>query len=90
MKFRHSGLRRFWERGDSSRINQAHAPRILRLLDMLDDAQTPQDMEQPGLWLHQLTGNRRGVWSIRVSANWRITFRFENGEAVDVDLEDYH
>ena len=47
-------------------------------------------MEQPGLWLHQLAGNRRGVWSIRVSGNWRITFRFEEGEALDVDLEDYH
>ena len=80
MKFRHSGLRRFWERGDASRLNQAHAPRIIRLLDMLDDARTPEDMEQPGLWLHQLTGNRRGVWSIRVSGNWRITFRFEAGK----------
>ena len=90
MRFRHSGLRRFWERGDASRLNQAHAPRIIRLLDMLDDARTPEDMEQPGLWLHQLTGNRRGTWSIRVSGNWRITFRFEDGEAVDVDLEDYH
>ena len=57
---------------------------------MLDDAWAPEDLEQPGLRLHQLTGNRRGVWSIRVSGNWRITFRFEDGEAVDVDLEDYH
>ena len=47
-------------------------------------------MKQPGLWLHQLTGNRRGVRSIRVSGNWQITFRFEDGEAVDVGLEDYH
>ena len=90
MRFRHSGLRRFWERGDASRLNQAQAPRIIRLLDMLDDALAPEDMEQPGLGLHQLTGNRRGTWSIRVSGNWRITFRFEEGEAVDVNLEDYH
>ena len=47
-------------------------------------------MNNPGYRLHQLAGNRRGVWSVRVSANWRITFRFDSGEAVDIDLEDYH
>ena len=47
-------------------------------------------MDLPGLQLHQLTGNRRGVWAVRVSGNWRLTFRFEDGEAVDVNLEDYH
>ena len=60
MRFRHSGLRRFWERGDASRLNPALAPRIIRLLDMLDDARAPGDLDQPGLGLHQLTGNRRG------------------------------
>ena len=40
--------------------------------------------------LHPLTGNRRGTWSVQVSGNWRLTFRFEDGEAVDVNLEDYH
>ena len=94
MEFRHNGLRRFWERGDASRLNPAHAARIIRLLDLLADAHTPAEMDLPGLWLHQLSGNRRGTWSVRVSGNWRLTFRFEDGEttsyAVDIDLEDYH
>ena len=79
MRFGHAGLRRFWERGDASRLNPAHLARIERLLDDL-----------PGLQLHQLTGNRRETWAVRVSGNWRLTFRFEDGQAVDVNLEDYH
>ena len=47
-------------------------------------------MDLPGLQLHRLTGNRRGTWAVRVSGNWRPTFRFEDGEAVYVNLEDYH
>ena len=90
MQFRHAGLRRFWERDDASRLNAAYVSRIDRLLDALEAAENPADMGLPGLRLHQLTGNRRGTWSVRVSANWRLTFRFEGGEAVDIDLEDYH
>ena len=90
MKFRHSGLRKFWERGDASRLNPAYTARISRLLDALESAESPADIDYPGLRLHPLTGNRRGTWSLRVSGNWRITFRFEDGEPVDVDLEDYH
>ena len=90
MRFRHNGLRRFWERGDAGRLPPAHAARIVRLLDMLADAQGPEDLNAPGLDLHPLTGNRRGTWAVRVSGNWRITFRFAEGEALDIDLEDYH
>ena len=57
---------------------------------MLSNAQQPNDMRQPGLQLHRLTGNRAGHWAISVSGNWRMTFRFQDGEAVDVDLVDYH
>ena len=90
MKFKHRGLRRFWERDDASRLNPDHIARIAELLDDLSVIRSPLEMDLPGLRLHQLTGDRRGTWSIRVSANWRLTFRFEDGEAVDVDLEDYH
>ena len=90
MRFGHAGLRRFWERDDASRLNPAHVARIERLLDDLADASRPAEMDLPGLQLHQLTGNRRGTWAMRVSGNWRLTFRFEDGEAVDVNLEDYH
>jgi proteic killer suppression protein len=90
MQFRHTGLRRFWERDDASRLNPAHLSRISEILTVLAGARRPSDADQPGYRLHTLTGTRRGSWSIRVSANWRITFRFDSGEAVDIDLEDYH
>ncbi len=90
MEFRHTGLRRFWERNDASRLNPAHIDRISQILDDLEAALRTEQMELPTYRLHQLTGNRRGIWSVRVSANWRITFRFSEGQAVDVDLEDYH
>ena len=90
MEFRHSGLRRLWERDDPSRLNPDHAGRIFRILDDLAAAIKPSQMNLPGYRLHRLRGDRRDVWSVRVSANWRITFRFANGEAIDIDLEDYH
>jgi proteic killer suppression protein len=60
------------------------------ILARLDAAITVQDMNLPGLHLHELTGKRKGVWSVRVSGNWRITFRLDKGDAYKVDLEDYH
>ena len=90
MEFRHAGLRRFWERDDASRLNPAHTGRISRILSVLATAQGPVELDFPGFRLHQLTGNRQGVWSVRVSGNWRITFRFVDGQAVDIDVEDYH
>ena len=64
--------------------------RIRCILTELAAAQSAQDMELPGYRLHPLKGDRRGQWSVRVSGNWRIVFRFVGGEAVDVDLIDYH
>lgn len=90
MEFRHSGLRRLWEQGDASRLNPDLVNRIASALDDLAAARRPGQMNLPRYRMHQLTGNRRGVWSVRVSGNWRITFRFVDNEAVDIDLEDYH
>lgn len=90
MRFRHSGLRRFWEQDDASRLNPGHINRVSRILTILAAAERVGDINFPGYRLHRLTGNRRGVWSVSVSGNWRITFRFVDGEAVDIDLEDYH
>ena len=90
MRFAHKGLWRFYERGDARGLNAAHVARVRRLLTALQDASSPQDMALPGCRLHQLTGDRRGQWSVRVSGNWRIVFRFVDGVAVDVDLIDYH
>ena len=57
---------------------------------MLEAAETVEEMNIPGYRLHSLTGSLHGYWSLRVTENWRIVFRFENGEALDVDLDDYH
>lgn len=88
--FRHKGLARYFERSETKGLQAAHVPRIGRILDLLDAAECPEDLEIPGLGLHPLKGNRKGYWAVSVSGNWRITFAFENGEAVDIDLEDYH
>ena len=66
-------------------------PKLRRILTLLNYAKHPRNLAaQPGFRLHQLKGNMRGIWSVRVSRNWRVIFRFENEEAVDVDLVDYH
>ena len=90
MRIKHAGLRRLYERGDAQRLNPDHVRRIRRVLADLDVASGPRDLDQPGYRLHPLTGDRQGQWSVRVSANWRIVFRFVDGEALDVDLIDYH
>ena len=90
MHIRHKGLRELAEHDNRRRLPPHFVPRIRTLLTMLDGARVPGDMNRPGLQLHPLTGDRRGQWSVWVSGNWRIVFRFVDGEAVDVDLVDYH
>ena len=88
--FRHRGLKRFYERNDASQIHAVYRKKVARILADLDSARVPQDMDFPGLRLHPLTGDLRGFWSVTVSANWRIIFRFDDADVVDVDLVDYH
>ena len=90
MRFAHRGLRRFYERGDARMLNSQHVKRIKFILLVLGDAKSPRGVYASGWQIHPLRGNRRGQWSGNVSGNWRIVFRFENGEAVDIDLIDYH
>jgi toxin HigB-1 len=89
-RFRHRGLRRFWEREDRRGLNPDHIDKIDRVLARLDQSTQPRDMDLPGYRLHELKGNLAGFWSVTISAHWRIVFRFENGEATDVDYLDYH
>ena len=89
-RFRHRGLRRIYERDDPSQVHAPLRKRIARILADLDVARSPRDMDFPGLRLHPLVGDLKGFWSVTVSANWRIIFRFEGTDAVDVDLVDYH
>ncbi len=88
--FRHRGLRLLHQRGDASRVHAAHRTKIARILGYLDVARMPRDMDFPGLRLHPLSGNLSGFWSVSVSGNWRIVFRFESNHVIDVDLVDYH
>ena len=88
--FRHKGLERYFAKSDRSGIDARQADRIRRILDLLDAAVAPADMDLPGYRFHSLKGDRKGAYAVSVSGNWRITFRFERGDAVDVNLEDYH
>lgn len=88
--FRHKGLERYFRKDDHRGIRPEHAARIRRLLDRLDAALRPQDMDLPGYGFHPLKGNRAGAYAVSVSKNWRITFRFQDEDALDVNLEDYH
>ena len=88
--FRYKGLERLFRDDDRSGVSAKDAPRLLRQLDRLDAATQPEDMGMPGWGLHQLKGDRKGTWSVKVSGNWRLTFRFADGDACDVSLEDYH
>lgn len=88
--FRHKGLHRFFAKSDYRGIPAQHAARIERLLDRLDAAVKPEDMDLPGYRFHPLKGDRKGIYAVSVSGNWRITFRFDGEDAADVDLEDYH
>jgi len=88
--FAHKGLERFFKDSSKRGINASHAARIRRILDRLDIVPVPEDMNIPGWGFHGLAGNRKGQFSVSVSGNWGITFRVENGDAYDVNLEDYH
>ena len=88
--FRHKGLASLFEDDDRRKLPAPHIDKIARVLARLNEAMTVQDMGLPGYRLHPLKGELAGFWSIAVSDNWRIIFRFENGSAYDVDLVDYH
>jgi len=88
--FRHKGLRQLFESGSLRGVPPEMAQRIVRRLDALQAATTPHDLKLPGFDLHELKGARKGAWSLRISGNYRITFAFREGDAWDLDLEDYH
>ena len=88
--FIHKGLERFYKTGKSSGIQAKHAKRLRLILTNLDQAESPNDMDLPGLRLHELKGSHRNIWSVSVSGNWRVTFRFTGRDAEIVNYEDYH
>ena len=88
--FKHRGLKRLHERDDRSGIRPDLVDTVQEILTVLDEAATPQALNLPGYRLHPLKGGLKGFWSVTVRANWRILFRFEGKDALDVELIDYH
>lgn len=88
--FKHKGLEAFHRQGQTKGIQQAQAKRLRGILALLEAAVIISDMNVPGLKLHPLLPKEDGYWSVMVSGNYRVIFRFENGNAYDVDVLDYH
>ena len=88
--FRHKGLKRLFELGDASGVRPDMLDKIRTILVQLDEARTIEDMGLTSFRLHRLKGDLKGLWSVTVKTNWRIIFRFRDGDADDVELTDYH
>jgi len=86
----HKGLEKYFLAGSAAGVQAIHANRLRLILAQLDKARTIDDMDIPTLHLHELRGSRKGIWSVTVQANWRVTFRFVDGDAEVVNYEDYH
>jgi proteic killer suppression protein len=90
VSIRHKGLKMLWEKNIVSKLPAAQVSKIRNVLTMLDAAQVPEDMNYPGSKFHGLKGELSGYYSVTVTGNYRITFRFEDGDAELVDYQDYH
>ncbi|OOH88982.1 Killer protein [Pasteurellaceae bacterium 15-036681] len=90
LSFKHKGLEQFFATGSTADIQANHEAKLRLQLSTLDSAETINAMDFPGWNLHKLKGNLANHWSIKVNANWRLTFKFENGHAEIVDYQDYH
>lgn len=88
--FRHRGLEELYESRQSRHVKPVHQKKLLQILGFLDRSSKPAGMRLPGFDLHKLKGNQKGRYAVSVSTNWRVTFQFEGGNAVDVDYEDYY
>jgi toxin HigB-1 len=87
---RHKGLKRLYEEDDPRGVNREHAEKLRDILVRLDAAGAITDMDLPGFRIHLLKGELKGFWAVTVRANWRLIFRFADGDALDVDYIDYH
>ncbi len=87
---RHKGLKRLYEDDDSRGVIREHTGKLRDILARLDAAGTLGDLDVPGLRLHPLKGELKGFWAITVRANWRVIFRFAEGDVLDLDYVDYH
>lgn len=88
--FKHKGLEKFYNTGSTKGIQAQHSNKLRMQLAALDTAQEIEDMDIPGYRLHQLKGDRQNIWSIKINANWRLTFEFTDGNVYILNYEDYH
>ena len=88
--WRHKGLRRFYETSSTKGIQAKHATRLTIILQRLDAAVKPEDLNLPGMQFHKLKGKLKDFYSVSVSGNWRIIYQFEGKDATLVDYIDYH
>jgi len=88
--FKHRGLKALYDGRTARRVAPEHVKRLRDILVVLDRSRAPHDVNLPGFRLHPLKGDRKGHWAVWVSGNWRVTFRFDGGHAVEVDYVDYH
>ena len=87
---KHKGLAALYYDDQTKGVKQSHVKRLRQILFLLDTAFVAEDMNAPGLKFHQLRGDLTGFYTVSVSGNWRVIFRFEDNQALDVDLIDYH
>ena len=90
VSFKSKALKRFFEKGDSSKLNPNHVDRIRDLLKILNNAKELRELNFPGSGLHSLKGNLQGHYALKVSGNWRLTFQFIDGKVHVLDYQDYH
>lgn len=88
--FKHRGLKALYDGRTAKRVASEHVDKLRDILAVLDRSRTAQEMDLPGFRLHALKGALKGHYAVSVSGNWRVTFRFEDGHAVDVDYADYY
>ena len=88
--FKNKGLKEFFYSGSKKGIKPEHANRLERILDRLNASNDIKDMNYPGSFLHQLSGDKEGQYAVKVSGNWRIFFKFIDGDAYIIDYDDYH
>jgi len=88
--FKNRALKRYWVKNDASGIRPDWVPRIDLILDALNAAAEPEDLDIPGLKFHPLKGDRAGEYAVSISRNWRVTFGWSDQDAIDVNMEDYH
>lgn len=88
--WRHKGLKLFYETGSTAKINANHADKLHDILQVLDFATSPEQMNLPGLKFHKLIGELNGFYAVSVSGNWRLTFSFDKQDVILIDYQDYH